>query len=362
MCDELNGLTSLNEIASSVFTCFAISSADIVSVFGTNKSLCGFWVANEIQNPPLNKDPFLGNLKNRITPQRDDLFFLLPEHVVVEIFRESQVTQNSIPTMAETDLGLRQRKGSSPEKKEEAAAIEKKGKLGNLSIYFEKLGPYINKASDLVAIAIPYVHKAVDDGKKIWVKLSPYKPELLAPAFAGLIMCFFGGSFVTLIAAVEAYRMCGYETTLKCCKDLYEEFEKVIVANAEDNKKDEDGDGVADVNQISAQQLATRKTLLFLKTVDPKLITIAISGVTSGFLAVTATLKLQFAKAITLGNAIGDGERIADSPSYLLMFNPWKDRIPASLIELCIPLFCSVSSHQTSEAICDPSTRSCHSR
>ena len=58
--------------------------------------------------------------------------------------------------------------------------------------------------------------------------------------------------------------------------------------------------------QISQQELITRKTMLFLKTVDPKRLTVAISGLNSGFLAVIATLKLQFAKAITLGNAIGE--------------------------------------------------------
>jgi hypothetical protein len=135
--------------------------------------------------------------------------------------------------------------------------------------------------------------------------LEPYKPELLAPAFAGLIMCFFGGSFLTLIAAAEAYKLCGYESTIQALTYLKEDFLKVIEVNKHDDAKDDDNDGVADVLQITPSQLATRKVMIFFKSVDPKRLTFAISALNAGFLAVVATLKLQFAKAITLGHAIG---------------------------------------------------------
>ena len=38
----------------------------------------------------------------------------------------------------------------------------------------------------------------------------------------------------------------------------------------EDDKKDENNDGIADVNQISAKNLFTRKLNLFLITADPQ--------------------------------------------------------------------------------------------
>jgi hypothetical protein len=119
-------------------------------------------------------------------------------------------------------------------------------------------------------------------------------------------MCFFGGSFLTLIAAAEAYRICGYETTLKCIQELKTDFEIVLKENKEDDSKDNDHDGVPDVLEINPSQLATRKILLFMRSVDPKRISAALGGINSGFLAVVATLKLQFAKAITLGTAIGN--------------------------------------------------------
>eukprot|EP01042_Synura_sphagnicola_P018201 gene18201-23014_t len=38
---------------------------------------------------------------------------------------------------------------------------------------------------------------------------------------------------------------------------------------------------------------------------DPHRLTVAVAGINAGFLAVIATLKLEFAKTITLGNSIG---------------------------------------------------------
>lgn len=149
---------------------------------------------------------------------------------------------------------------------------------------------------------------------EIWVMLGPYKPELLFPSLIGLIMCFFGGSFVTLIAAVEAYKLCGYETSINCIKNLYEDFQRFNLANKADDLADDNHDGTADVQQINKSELARRKTLLFLRTVDPKRVSEAIAGLNAGFLAVVATLKLQFAKSITLGQAIGS---IVERPALL---------------------------------------------
>jgi hypothetical protein len=73
--------------------------------------------------------------------------------------------------------------------------------------------------------------------------------------------------------------MCGYENSVKCIEDLVEDFKVFEEANSKDNAEDKDGDGVADVKQISSQELATRKTLLFLKTVDPGRLTTAIAGI-----------------------------------------------------------------------------------
>ena len=85
--------------------------------------------------------------------------------------------------------------------------------------------------ADLIEKAIPMIMLAYQKIMEFWKRISPYHPELLAPAFMGLVMCFFGGSYMTLIAAVEAYRLTGWESTHKCIVDLYEDFQKVAEAN-----------------------------------------------------------------------------------------------------------------------------------
>jgi len=178
----------------------------------------------------------------------------------------------------------------------------------------QKAAPIFGQIAEIVIDKlIPLLNQYYVKLLVLWKKLEPYKPHLLIPSFIGLIMCFFGGSFLTLIAAVEAYRMCGYETTLKCINNLVEDFTKVIEVNKKDDVTDADGDGIPDVLQVSSKALLKRKTLLFLKTIDPKRITDALSGINAGLLAVVATLKLEFAKTITLGNAIAS---IVEEPAF----------------------------------------------
>lgn len=176
----------------------------------------------------------------------------------------------------------------------------------NVQPYVDKATPIIAKVADLIEKAIPFFILAYTKIMEFWEKLSPYHPELLAPAAMGLIMCFFGGSYMTLIAAVEAYRLTGWESTYNCVMDLYHDFQKVADASKKDDAVDDNNDGIPDVQQIDSKELITRKTLLFLKTVDPHRFTNAISGIQGGFLAVVAALKVQFAKAVTLGNAIAE--------------------------------------------------------
>ena len=179
--------------------------------------------------------------------------------------------------------------------------------------------PYVYKLSELFQWAIPiffaYYNKLIVF--KNLLCSDKYRMDLLIPSFIGLSMCFFGGTFCTVIAAVEAYRMIGYETTWQCIKDLHEDIARFLEKNKEDDAVDADGDGKSDVTEMDSKSVITRKTLLFLKSVDPKKVTGALTGINAGFLAVTATLKLQFAKAITLGSAIAS---MLDKPAnkYLL--------------------------------------------
>jgi hypothetical protein len=122
----------------------------------------------------------------------------------------------------------------------------------------------------------------------------------------GLFMCFCGSAFPATITAVEAYRQIGFEPTKRALKVLLDDFKNVQEANKKDEQKDSSLDGVSDVQALTAGELAERKVLLFLRTSDPEATSSALSAITSGYLAVLASLKIKFAQAIVVGGAIGD--------------------------------------------------------
>ena len=75
----------------------------------------------------------------------------------------------------------------------------------------------------------------------------------------------------------------------------------------EENKKDDDDTNI----KIEEKQNPSHKFFVFMKSIHPDRFTAAVEALYSGFLAVIATLRLQFAKAITLGSSLGT---IAEKP------------------------------------------------
>ena len=59
------------------------------------------------------------------------------------------------------------------------------------------------------------------------------------------------------------------------------------------------------------------KALFFLQNVDPQRFTSAIVGLNAGVVAVVATLKVQFAKTITLGSSLS---KMMDGPAKIFLF------------------------------------------
>ncbi len=102
------------------------------------------------------------------------------------------------------------------------------------------LEPLITSIVVLVEIALIFVIMFVECCYEyaLWLRtvLRPYKVSYLLPCAAGLVMCFFGGNFMTTIAAVEAYRSVGYEQTLHCLKTLMADFALVAEASAADDR------------------------------------------------------------------------------------------------------------------------------
>ena len=176
----------------------------------------------------------------------------------------------------------------------------------------EAFKPYLAKVAPVVRTAVKYTNeviapKAVELYQKGCVfydaNLKKYGLESLLPALFGLIICFYGGTFVTLIAAGEAYRMAGWRPTYDACGVLYANANKAIAAA---KKKKGDGDDDAALGTEKGKALARQRIAVALGEVDPDHVSDAFRAISVGFLAVLAALRVQFAKAITLGTAIGD--------------------------------------------------------
>ena len=132
-------------------------------------------------------------------------------------------------------------------------------------------------------------------------------PINVAQMIFGAALCYFGGTFVTTIAAAEAFRTMGYEKAAADVKALWAEIKPVLDKNAEDDLVDDDGDGISDVDQMSPQELMQRKVFLIVTTVKhPERIQSAIGSVYAGLLAVLATLKLEFAATTAMAMGVAD--------------------------------------------------------
>ena len=163
-------------------------------------------------------------------------------------------------------------------------------------------------------LALGAALEATADGvQRVWEAAAPvrsrvahFHPVELAQIFGGLALLFFGGTFATTVAAFEAFRLCGYGQLRTCAVKLWDNYLIACDASAKDDRVDADGDGVADVKQLSGQQLASRKLRLLLKVVDPEQVAEALAGLWAGFSAVIAALKIKFARAVTFGATLGD--------------------------------------------------------
>jgi len=179
-------------------------------------------------------------------------------------------------------------------------------KLKELSAKYD-LPTKIGKIAYYGAAAYPKIDKFALKCMETWKSYEKYDPADLIPAVVGFFMAFFGGSFLVTIAACEAFRASGaYKTTMTAVSDIQKDFQVVMDANAKDNELDEDGDGIADVKQISNDQLLKRKLKLLFKSINPDRVMNALGAIYGGFIAVIAALKIQFARSLALGNSIGE--------------------------------------------------------
>ena len=177
--------------------------------------------------------------------------------------------------------------------------------------HVQQVAPILVSIWTAAEIALPYLQQAKAKIKEVW-------EADLVTAIVGLAMVFFGGDFPYLIAAVSAIRVTGtWGTVSRAVKEIYAEMEHVFQESKKDDAKDDDGDGIPDVQQLPSKEVVQRKIILAAKTVDPNKLGLAVTALSTGFLAVLASLKLTFARALTLGSQLGEtlakpGKRYAE--------------------------------------------------
>ena len=160
---------------------------------------------------------------------------------------------------------------------------------GVLATVFAQLAPFLVKGVTLL---------------DHWYQIAP---KDLLTALYGLAMCFFGGYFALGIAAVEAFKQTGSSKhVFKCVGELRAEFARLKKANSADNKRDDDNDGVPDVEQIDGKALAMRKLGLALRVVNPQRVQKAWGGLYQGFIGMAAIMQLKFARTVALAMGIAD--------------------------------------------------------
>jgi len=191
-----------------------------------------------------------------------------------------------------------------------------------------KLKPAVVGAAGIVDKAWPYVLQAYEFIVHLWIAAQPYNPQQFFPIFFGLPLCFFGGSYLTLIAAAEALRLTAWDRIQQSLQVLYNNYCVAREASKKDDAADVDGDGVVDVKQIDKKELLTRKLYIVAKSVNPDQTSDAIGAIWTGFLSVLATIRIKFAQFITLGCSIADMARHSLGPKLEPLIN---DALPNDL-------------------------------
>ncbi|GAX79931.1 hypothetical protein CEUSTIGMA_g7371.t1 [Chlamydomonas eustigma] len=185
--------------------------------------------------------------------------------------------------------------------------------------------PFLVSVYRTVDEAWPYVEKVYTFGEKGWKILEPHQDSVMALVF-GAILILFGGSLPLTIAAVEAFRLFGWEKSKGSLKILWEQYKIAKAASEKDDLHDDNNDGIPDVRQINAKELLSRKAGVFLKVTDPVKLQEALAGIMAGATAVIATLRLEFVQTITLGVSLAD------------MFTKTADKFIRPTLEKLVPL------------------------
>jgi hypothetical protein len=122
----------------------------------------------------------------------------------------------------------------------------------------------------------------------------------------GFVTCFFGGTFPTLFAAIQAAKHGGRQAVVQVVSDLSDEVMIIIEASKKDDDADDDNNGIRDVDEMSSRELTARKTRLVLRKMNPERVDAAVSALYKVWVSVAAVLSIEFARTISLALTIAE--------------------------------------------------------
>lgn len=176
-------------------------------------------------------------------------------------------------------------------------------KSENLQQIYERMKPVFFGVLAVLRIVFGCYLKMYRAVYAVYAKLPADEIQLVL----GFILCFFGGFYVTLIAAVEAFRTMGGQSLYDDLEYVALQIKLVIDANDEDQKMDADKDGRADVDDLNATEMFKRKAIMAMANIEePKRLQCAVGSLWAACISVLATLKLEFAQTAAYALAISD--------------------------------------------------------
>jgi len=213
----------------------------------------------------------------------------------------SSIMASAEKLLAKSGVPTRASQGTRVDQYIDAAASFSDGKVPKLAAALRAFKPIINMAIHILIFLLP-IWKAIYMAVFKFLSMLPH--NILMMVF-GIALCFFGGVYTASISAIEAFRSMGGERALDDCKYIWKEIQHVMADSAIDDAKDDDGDGVADVDQMDGKQLLARKVNMSMKCItEPEKLQAAVGSLWAAWMAVLATLRLEFARTTALALGI----------------------------------------------------------
>lgn len=155
---------------------------------------------------------------------------------------------------------------------------------------------------DILTVVVPV---AITTIRKVHTSFQKLPQNALLFVYGG-VFCFFGGTFPTLFAALQAAEHGGRQTVLDALSDLSDEAMIIVNETKKDDDVDENKDGKSDIKNLSSSEFLARKTKLVLKKMNPEKLDKAISSMYRVWLSVAAVLSIRFARTISMALSIAD--------------------------------------------------------